>query len=117
MRSKVGTVSREPAQPGCTLAKSSFHLFQRMQPPLPSQPHQGPQPSQPMGHMPHMGLSTWSTLFWLSCKCFKSQSGAVYNLHVLISSVCVVSSDFQHPCDKTETPWNLCSTFLQVSTK
>lgn len=67
-RNRVFTGSREPVQPGFPLAKSSSHPFLRMQPLLPSPYQWALQPSQPMAHMPHMAPSTWSTLFWLSCK-------------------------------------------------
>ena len=67
-RNKAGTGSREPAQPGCPWAKSSFHPFQRMPPQLPSLLHRALQHSPPMEHMPPMALFIWSTLSWLSCK-------------------------------------------------
>lgn len=67
-RNRAVTGNREPAQPGCPLAKSSFHRFLRMQPPLPSRRQRAPQPSQPMAHTPPMAPFTWSTLCWLSCK-------------------------------------------------
>lgn len=68
-RIRVDTVSREPAQPGCPLAKSSFRPFLRMQPPLPSLRQWAPRPSRPTAHTLHTALFTWSTLCWLSCKC------------------------------------------------
>lgn len=69
-RNRAGTRSREPAQPACPLGKSSFPPFQRMLPPLRNLHQRALQASQPMAHTHPMARSTWSTLCWLSCKCW-----------------------------------------------
>lgn len=70
MKTRLGMGSREAVQPGLTLGKSSFHPFQRMLPQSQNLWRQAILPILPMEHMHPTVLSTWSILFWLSCKCW-----------------------------------------------
>ena len=90
-KNRAGMGSRELAQLVCLLAKSSFHPFRRMQPPLPSLWQRARQPSRPMAHTPLMAPFIWSTLCWLSCKYYSSIRFKSFILnplaHCLLSSL------------------------------